>query len=471
MRARRRVAELLAMPEWPDDPLPGIIELGADSMVIALDDDPTGTQTVRDTAVVTRWDAQRLAWVLAGTDPLVFLLTNSRSLTSADAERLGRSLGQDLRTAEMGATRRWAVVSRSDSTLRGHFPAEVDALADGLGRPEARLLLAPFFGDGGRITVDGTHHLRRDDELVPVAETEFARDPVFGYRSSELRAWVLERTTASGSARPRDTRSLTLDRVRGEGPAAVRDALLQLPARGVLAVDAASERDIEVVALGALLAERAGMDLVARTAASYVRARAGKAAIAPLGPGEITGGRPGLIVVGSHVPSTSAQLQRLLEEPPVPLATLDLDVGDLLATDADAEEHLITATAAEVDRALRGGRTPVITTSRTLVRGDDREEDTAIQARVAGALVAIVRAVMVRPAWVLAKGGITSSDMATDALGMAEARIVGPLLPGVPVWRSGPTARWPGMDLVVFPGNVGGPEAVRDAVSRMAGVA
>jgi uncharacterized protein YgbK (DUF1537 family) len=171
------------------------------------------------------------------------------------------------------------------------------------------------------------------------------------------------------------------------------------------------------------------------------------------------------------VPSTTAQLQRLRDAPPVALSVLELDVDHLLTIDGQAQEHLVAVTAAALDRAMRDGQTPVIATSRTLARGGDRTEDTAIQARVARALVEVVRAVNVRPAWVIAKGGITSSDMATDALGMAEARIVGPLLPGVPVWRSGPTARWPGLDLVVFPGNVGGPDAVRDAVSRMAGVA
>jgi len=275
MSGGSRIADLLSLPVWPEDPLPSIREFGRRSMVVALDDDPTGTQTVRDVPVLTRWTADRLSQLLAGDGPLAFLLTNSRSLPTREAATLAAAIGRALRVAALDARRTWAVISRSDSTLRGHYPAEIDPLVTALGVPDARILLAPYFGDGGRLTVDGVHHLRRGDDLVPVADTEFARDAVFGYRHSDLRGWANERASAVTGARQRDIAVLTLDRIRGEGPAAVRDALLALPAGGVLAVDAAAERDIEVVALGALMAEGAGLPLVGRTAASYVRARSG----------------------------------------------------------------------------------------------------------------------------------------------------------------------------------------------------
>ena len=180
-------------------------------MVVALDDDPTGTQTVRDVPVLTKWSAEGLRTLLDGADPLAFLLTNSRSLPGDEAVELASSSGRTLRAASTDAGRGWAVISRSDSTLRGHYPAEVDALVDALAISDARVVLAPFFGDGGRVTLDGVHYLRRDDRLVPAAETEFARDPVFGYRSSDLREWVAERSTAVPHSRVRPVAVMTLD--------------------------------------------------------------------------------------------------------------------------------------------------------------------------------------------------------------------------------------------------------------------
>jgi uncharacterized protein YgbK (DUF1537 family) len=432
--------------------------------VLALDDDPTGTQTVRGVPVLTRWTAERLRRLLDDEVPLAYLLTNSRSLPSPAAAALARQIGALLREAADGSARGWSVVSRSDSTLRGHFPVEVDALAEGLGTPEARVLLSPFFADGGRVTIDAVHYLRRDGQLTPVGETEFARDPTFGYRSSDLRDWVAERTGRDDRA----TAHVGLAALRENGPGAVRDALLTLPPRGVLICDSVEERDIEIVAAGAQLAEESGLPLIARTAASYVRSRGGQAPAAPLGDDEIDHGSPGLIVVGSHVPTTSAQLERLLGDPPVELEPLELEVGMLLE-EPGRSRVMADGLARRADTALREGRTPVIFTTRALARGTEGRSDLDVAAIVSAALVEAVRSVTVRPAWVLAKGGITSSDVATHGLGVDEALVLGPLLPGVPTWRCGPASRWPGILYVVFPGNVGGPDALRDAAARLAG--
>jgi uncharacterized protein YgbK (DUF1537 family) len=432
--------------------------------VLALDDDPTGTQTVRGVPVLTRWSVPRLRQLLDDGVPLAYLLTNSRSLPSPAAEALARQIGALLRDAAAGSPHGWSVVSRSDSTLRGHFPAEVDALAEGLGIPDARVLLSPFFADGGRVTIDAVHYLRRDGQLTPVGETEFARDPTFGFRSSDLREWVAERTGHDG----RPTAHVGLAALRENGPGAVRDALLALPPGGVLICDSVEERDIEIVAAGAQLAEESGLPLIARTAASYVRARGGQAPAVPLADDEIDHGEPGLIVVGSHVPTTSAQLERLLGDPRFELEPLELEVGALLEEPRRAEA-LAGALATRADAALEAGRTPVIFTTRALARGTEGRSDLDVAAIVSAALVEAVRSVTVRPAWILAKGGITSSDVATHGLGVDEALVLGPLLPGVPTWRCGPASRWPGIMYVVFPGNVGGPDAVRDAVARLAG--
>jgi uncharacterized protein YgbK (DUF1537 family) len=81
-------------------------------------------------------------------------------------------------------------------------------------------------------------------------------------------------------------------------------------------------------------------------------------------------------------------------------------------------------------------------------------------------LISIVRGLQVRPRFLIAKGGITSSDVATRGLGVRRALVRGQILPGVPVWRLGAEARFPGLDYVVFPGNVGGDTALADAVRK-----
>jgi uncharacterized protein YgbK (DUF1537 family) len=81
--------------------------------------------------------------------------------------------------------------------------------------------------------------------------------------------------------------------------------------------------------------------------------------------------------------------------------------------------------------------------------------------------VAIVRQLERRPRYLLAKGGITSSDIATRGLGIRRALVLGQILPGVPVWQSGPESRFPGMPYIVFPGNVGGVEALAEVCKQL----
>jgi len=125
--------------------------------------------------------------------------------------------------------------------------------------------------------------------------------------------------------------------------------------------------------------------------------------------------------------------------------------------------------AAACDRAIDAGDTPVVVTSRALRRAADATGDLDLGAQVSKALAGVAAHVDRRPAWCIAKGGITSSDVATYGLGIRRATVVGQLAPGIPVWRCGPEARWAGLAYVIFPGNVGDESALLDAVDRLSG--
>jgi uncharacterized protein YgbK (DUF1537 family) len=435
-----------------------IRSLGDDRTLIVLDDDPTGTQTVRDLDVLTEWTAAGLGRRLGHSRDPFFVLTNSRSLSAPAAIERAWAVGTAIAAAEGATGRLTTVVSRSDSTLRGHFPGEVDALAHALGRPEARIVLAPFFGDGGRVTTGDTHWLRVAGELLPVGQSEFAADPTFAYRSSNLRDWIVEK-----GAGDRAVTSVSLEELR-EGPRAVVEALTALPAAGILIVNAETERDIETAALGVIQAESRGVPLVARTAASYVRARAGQPPHPLLPAWDLGAGGPGLVIVGSHVPTSTEQLTELMAAGgSIDLALVELDART--TTDVGPAARRTERSAADaVDAAVRRGTVPVLATSRQLVRGDGHQPDLAVAATVSEALVRIVQAMTSLPKWVIAKGGITSSDIATRALDVRRAKVLGQILPGVPVWRLGSDARWPGIPYVVYPGNVGPADGLRRAV-------
>lgn len=430
-----------------------------------LDDDPTGTQTVHDTVVLTEWTAPALVRELDSAAPVCYILTNSRSVGAAEAVALNHDIMRNLRSAAAQSGRRFTVISRSDSTLRGHFPAETDALAESAEAPPDAVLIIPAFMAGGRYTIHGVHYVEEDGLLVPAAQTPYAKDAVFGYQHSELRKWVEEKT--SGRVQSKDVISLSIELIRSGGPAAVEESLRGLQGGAVCVVDAVSERDLEVVALACIRAEGAGKRFIFRTAASFAGIRGGIPVQAPLHPADIKpmSEHGGLVVVGSYVKKSTDQLAALLASGLV--TGVELPVADLLRL--EGVDAFLASIADELAAILRDGKHAALYTSRELISGHDDDSSLAIGQRVSQCLVDVMRSLPVAPRFIIAKGGVTASDLATGALAIKRATVLGQILPGIPVWQPDANSRYPGGAYIVFPGNVGADEALLRAVQILAG--
>ncbi len=462
--------ELLATaPAALDIPAAAVAASRSDDLVfVVLDDDPTGTQSVAGLPVLTRWEDDDLDWALAQSAPAVYVLTNTRSLDEDDAAARGREVVAVAVAAAARAGKRVSFVSRSDSTLRGHFPLETDVLsaaaAEHTGAAPDLVMLVPAFPDAGRITVDSVHYWVVDGEATPVGETAFAADATFGYRSSDLRDWVEEKT--AGRIRRDDVAALTLGIIRA-GTEAVTAFLRDLPAGTVVAVDVVDEHDMRQVALALHALDKEGITNLLRIGPPYLRAHIGQDIASPVTADriEMVHDRGGLVVVGSHVPLTTAQLAALQADRP-DTVTIELDVRSLI--DERREAHL-DERADAVASAIESG-TVIVHTSRELVTGRDGEESLEIARRVSSGLVELVARVLeaAPPRFVIAKGGITSSDVASEALQIRRAQVVGPMLPGiVSLWQPqvGPAV---GIPYVVFAGNVGEPGSLALVVRTLA---
>jgi uncharacterized protein YgbK (DUF1537 family) len=453
------VVTLATLPPVPaDKPAPAgraVVCADPTPTLVVLDDDPTGTQTVYDVPVLTTWDVEALRAEFARELPCFYLLTNSRSLPPKAARELNLEIASNLQTA--AGEKSFTVVSRSDSTLRGHFPLETDALTEVLGPFDATFLV-PYFEAGGRITVADVHYVAENELLVPAAETAFARDVSFGYRNSNLRAWIEEKSAKR--IRASDVQSISIEELRApNADTRVVERVMGLPKGAYCVVNDAHPRDIERFAAAAIAAERRGRRFLFRTAANFVSARIGLKPRPLLTSVDLNVPRErgGLIIVGSYVPKTTEQLERLLM-----LGTshraIELSVDSLLDPALRATEF--SRARDDMHAALRGGRDVVVFTSRRLVTGPDVDHTLEIGRRVSDALVDLVRTLEVRPRYLIAKGGITSSDLATRGLGVRRAIVRGQILPGIPVWEVGDETRFPGLCYVVFPGNVGGADAL-----------
>ena len=383
-------------------------------VLVVLDDDPTGTQTVHDITVLTTFECDVFIDQLETNEPGFFILTNSRAYGPEEAELLLTTVLRNLRTACQTTGRAVDLVLRSDSTLRGHFPLE-NELAESFFGPYDAWILAPAFFEGGRVTLDGVHYaLDSHDQktLMPVGDTPSAKDKGFGFRSSHMKEWTMEKMQTDI-----DFVSISVDMLRSEDAAERVAHTIKLAVekridkhiRTVIVPDTFAPEDMMAFVAGCNLLSQ--VKLLYRTAASFVSSWLRIERMPPLQPsllfnGKVTGaetGVGGLVIIGSYVPRTSAQREYLLKHCKTSAEHIELNVEEILRSDMDANRALIERTAASAEKALLRGRDAIVSTSRKLITSDDGVESLRIGGRVTETLVEVTKAISVRPKYVIAK--------------------------------------------------------------------
>lgn len=440
-------------------------------VLVVLDDDPTGTQTCHDINVLTVWDHDILLEEFGSESRGFFILTNSRALPTPDARKLIATICGAVKEAAEASNREFEIVLRGDSTLRGHFPDEPEVAEEICGKVDG-WILAPFFRQGGRLTINDIHYVASPDgSLVPAAQTPFAKDATFGYKNSNLREYVVEKSKGRISADK--LHSVSLEDIRVGGQSRVAETLSALPTGSVVIVNAVVDTDMEIFVLGVLEAQKKGKRYLYRTGAAFVSTRLGIEQIPPLTPKDLKmdlspKAPGGLTIAGSYVPKTTAQLESLVSGRGAKLHRIEIDVEALLRG-AEASQQTILDATNEAGARIINGEDVLIMTSRKLITGADEVSSLKIGSVVASALVLFLRMLIPRPRYVIAKGGITSSDAATKSLGFRRARISGQAASGVPLWQCNEeSSKYPGITYVVFPGNVGEDTTLRDLVASWA---
>jgi uncharacterized protein YgbK (DUF1537 family) len=431
--------------------------------IIVLDDDPTGSQTVHSCLLLTRWDPATLKEGLQDSAPLFFVLTNTRGMLAERAAMVTREVCRNLKQAlheldAAGQPINPIVVSRSDSTLRGHYPVETDVIAEQLGPFDAHFLVPAFF-EGGRITRNSIHYLRIDGQEVPVHETEFAQDSVFGYRHSYLPDYVEEKT--QGRIKSRQVERFLLADIRGDS----LPRLLALQDDVCCVVDGESQADLNHFCRQLIEAAGQGKRFLFRSGASLLTALAQlpPQPVAPQAMGEyVREGHAGAVLVGSHVKKTTQQLEALLEMPgiePIEVAVEKIDAD---------RQALLEAIVQQTQQAHAQGRTSVVYTSREEKTFADQASRLAFGERVSALLMDVVRNLPTSLGFLISKGGITSNDTLSKGLALTTARVLGQVRAGCSVVRCpADHPRFPDLPVVIFPGNVGGDDALTEVYRIM----
>ena len=435
--------------------------------IVVLDDDPTGVQSVHDVSVYTDWSMESIAAGFREDNKVFYILTNSRGMTQEETETIHKEIGEAVVRVSKEQKKPFLLISRSDSTLRGHYPLETETLRACLEKGGIHAdgeIITPYFKDGGRFTIGNIHYVKQGDELVPAAETEFARDKTFGYTHSSLPEYIEEKT--KGRYPAESVTCISLEDLRGLRLDQIEEQLMRAENFEKICVNAADDVDLTVFSIALYRAVRNGKYFIFRSAAGLVKVMGGISDRPLLTRTEMIrkeSGKGGLVVVGSHTEKTTEQLSELLKlKTAVPIA-FDSDKV-LEGEEAFAAE--IRRCVKEEEQAILAGKTAVCYTRRKLLsfQGDTKEEALLRSLKISEGVQGLVSGLSVPPAFLIAKGGITSSDIGKKALKVRRAEVMGQILPGIPVWKTGPESRFPEIPYVIFPGNVGSETDLRRAV-------
>lgn len=435
--------------------------------IVVLDDDPTGVQTVHDISVYTNWDKDSIRQGFEEENNLFYVLTNSRGFTEDQTTKAHHEIAEVVDEVARETGKEYIFISRSDSTLRGHYPLETQLLkADyekNTGKTIDGEIMCPFFKEGGRFTIDNVHYVKYGEELVPANETEFAKDKTFGYTAYTMPEYIEEKTKREYKAA--DVTCISLEDIHNMDIDKIEAQLMEVTGFNKVIVNAVDYADVKVFCTALYRAMAKGKVFMFRTAAAIVKVM-GAVTDQPLLTREqmvvkeTTNG--GIVVVGSHTEKTTKQVECLKELKDIEFIELDAT----LVKDDDAFEAEVSRCLAREEECIRAGKTVCCYTTRALITADtgDKEDELRLSVKISDAVQSLVGRLSITPSFVIAKGGITSSDVGTKALEVKKANVLGQIKPGIPVWQTGEESKFPLTPYVIFPGNVGEISTLKEAV-------
>jgi uncharacterized protein YgbK (DUF1537 family) len=438
--------------------------------IIVLDDDPTGVQTVHDISVFTDWSVESIEQGFKEEQSMFFILTNSRGFTAEETAKAHQEIAENIITVASKLNKEFLIISRGDSTLRGHYPLETNVLKATIeSASEIKIdgeVILPFFKEGGRLTINNIHYVQYGQELVPAGETEFAKDRTFGYTKSHLGEWIEEKSNGEFSAE--NTLYLSLELLRSLDIEKITEQLLNVSNFNKVVVNAVDEVDVKIFTIALVKAINGGKNFLFRSAAALPKVIGGASDKLLLTREELVSaetGNGGLIIIGSHVKKTTEQLEELKK-----LTELEfIEFNSHLVLEPVQFQSEIERVIEKTETLIKEGKTVAVYTRRErLDLGEDKkEEELKLSVAISEAVTSIVSRLQVKPNFLIAKGGITSSDVGTKGLKVKRATVAGQIRPGIPVWKTGPESKYPGMAYVIFPGNVGTKTDLKEVVELL----
>jgi uncharacterized protein YgbK (DUF1537 family) len=444
----------------------------SNNKIIVLDDDPTGVQMVHDVSVYTDWSEGSIRSGLEEENKLFFILTNSRGFTKEETIKVHTEIAATLTEVSKETGKDFILISRSDSTMRGHYPTETSTLKKNIeNNSEKRFdgeIIFPFFKEGGRFTIDNVHYVKEGEYLTPAGQTEFAKDKTFGYKSSHIGEYVEEKT--AGEFKKENCTYISLEDIRNERIEKITAQLMAVKNFNKVVVNAIDYVDVKIFAFAYINAVLQGKEFIFRSAAAVTKVLGGVSDIPLLSKEKLIekdNVNGGIILIGSHVNKTTLQLEAL-KTTEKQIHFIEFDAHRVL--EEGGLEKVVDRVIKIAEENIKAGQTTAIYTSRKLLVLDTDDKDKILETsvKISDAVTSIIGKMSIKPRYIIAKGGITSSDVGTKALKVKKALVMGQIKPGIPVWMTGTESKFPQMPYIIFPGNVGEVDTLKEIAELLA---
>ena len=444
--------------------------------IIIFDDDPTGSQTVYGCPLLLNWDEQTLEKAFTKSSPLIFILANTRSLSSVLAVKKTREICSSIKKfflRQRYSKDDYFYISRGDSTLRGHGVLEPAILAEELGPFHATFHI-PAFLEGGRTTEKGIHYLNG----IPVHRTDFGRDSIFGFSTSDLAKWIEEKSL--GKIQAKNIFHLEIKQLENalnnqDGFKSLVSYLSKLDNNISVVVDAKLPHHLEILVSAIKIISKEKRFLF-RTAASFINSLSSlkpnpksTLELVSLKSQDIDFEyKPGLIMVGSHVQLATDQLEVLLKDNScegleIPVSKL----ADIFALeDCQQEildlEHILLS---KIDNILYSKKIPVLYTTREEMRFSSQSIRMKFGLELAEFMAVLVGKKTNKLGYIISKGGITTQLLLQKGLNLNQVILQGQILPGLSIVQGDSDQH--NLPVVTFPGNLGSENTLLESFKLM----
>jgi len=432
--------------------------------IIIIDDDPTGSQTVHGCTLILKWDYDTLLKSLQGSSNLLFILANTRSLSEQDLKiRLKEicSSLKDVMNNSLFMEEEFVVISRGDSTLRGHNFIEPFIINELLGPFDATFYI-PAFLEGNRTTVNGNHLV----DNIPINETIFSKDKIFGFNTCNVKELIYEQSNYQLDLNHIENIFIKdFEVLETNQSNKLYSYIEQLQNNKKVIVDIIDYSQLDKFSrvIKSLLNKK---KFLFRSAASFIsslsnvkRNKKDNIYFSQLRRKNNNDKiMKGLLVVGSYVELSTLQLNKVLEISVCkPIEINVLKLYDFFKLEDNLRQ--INSLKKLISNAIRQNLSqefiPVLYTSREIVSLGDNNDLIQFQLFLSAFISEIVSVIKNEIGYLISKGGITTNSIISEGLEAESVYLEGQILPGISLVTFNLLEQKGKLPIVTFPGNIG----------------